>query len=477
MLGHLRGNLWLLVLSLIVCCVLYPLAVLGIAKVFFPNEAEGALVDDKGQPVTDPAKAVGSRLIAQPFTADEYFQPRPSAVSFNAAASGASNWGANNYLLRDRVARQLGPIVKYRGGPSKGQPVGPDVESWFQKDRFQSQPGIVSQWASAHSTLASNWVKADKKNGEYVEAWKKTHPAEVAAWVKENPDNTDPKPEDLAVPFFASYATAHPGTFLGAVEHKAADGKTEKTIEPVKEGSDIQSIFFDMWLLEHPDVDLEPVPADMVMASGSGLDPDITLKNALYQLDRVAGAWAKKTKSDEAKTRKEIERLLNEKATAPLAGLAGVALVNVLEVNLAVRNHLGSKDVIEKLAPTPGSTPAEAKPAADAAPAPDPAPPDQFASIRTQMGEIASQMGKLGTQIDGIARRDDGAGKTREGIQAIEDRINKLADDTRDIPKLSDRLNGLEGRVKSAGDSVRQLGTKVQQVVDALKALPKPALR
>lgn len=159
--GHLRGNLWLLVLSLLVCCVLYPLAVMGIARAFFPAQAEGSLVDTNGQTVTDPAKAVGSRLIAQPFTSDEYFPPRPSAVSFNASASGASNWGANSYLLRDRVARQLGLIVKYRGGPHKGQLVGPHIESWFQKDRFEGRPGIVSQWAETHSTLASNWVKAD----------------------------------------------------------------------------------------------------------------------------------------------------------------------------------------------------------------------------------------------------------------------------------------------------------------------------
>ena len=248
-------------------------------------------------------------------------------MSFNAAASGATNWGANNYLLRDRVARILGPIVKYRSNPKKGQLVAPDIEAWFQKDQFQGRPGIVAQWAQTHNTLAQNWVKADKMNGEYVVAWQKAHPAEVAQWVKDNPDNPELKPEDLAVPFFTSYSAAYPGTFPSPVEHKTDDGRTEKKIEPVKEGSDIQSIFFDMWRQEHPDADLEPVSADMVMASGSGLDPDITLKNALYQLDRVAGAWAKKTNRDEGTIRREIESLLNEKATAPLGGLDGVKLI------------------------------------------------------------------------------------------------------------------------------------------------------
>ena len=67
-----------------------------------------------------------------------------------------------------------------------------------------------------------------------------------------------------------------------------------------------------MWLQEHPDADLERVPADMVMASGSGLDPDITLDNALWQLDRVAAAWAKKTGATRERSRDEIEQLLRE---------------------------------------------------------------------------------------------------------------------------------------------------------------------
>jgi K+-transporting ATPase ATPase C chain len=333
MFAHLRANLWLLVLTVLLCSVLYPLVLLGIGQAVFHDKAQGSLLTDaQGNPA-------GSKLIAQPFTADEYFQPRPSAASYNAAASGASNWAANNYLLRDRVARQLGPIVKYASGTKKGQAVAPDIESWFQKDQFGGKPGIVAQWAALHSAVAQNWVKADKLNAAYVSDWQKAHPTQVAEWLKANPDTPEPKPEDLAVPFFTSYSKANPGTFPSAVEHKTADGKTEKKIEPVKEGSDIQAGFFDMWRQAHPDAELENVPADMVMASGSGLDPHITLDNALYQLDRVAGAWAKKTGAAEAKVHQEIEKLLRDNSPAPLNGLVGVPLVNVLEMNIALRDR------------------------------------------------------------------------------------------------------------------------------------------
>jgi K+-transporting ATPase ATPase C chain len=79
------------------------------------------------------------------------------------------------------------------------------------------------------------------------------------------------------------------------------------------------------------------VPADMVMTSGSGLDPHITLKNALFQLDRVAAKWAEQIKRDPSQVRKEIENMLHQKAEAPLGGLVGVDLVNVLDVNLALK--------------------------------------------------------------------------------------------------------------------------------------------
>ena len=142
------------------------------------------------------------------------------------------------------------------------------------------------------------------------------------------PGTPDPKPEDLAVVFFKSFSKDHPGMFPSQVGKK---------IQSVKEGSDIQSGFFDMWLQENPDVVLEKVPGDAVTTSFSGLDPQITLENALWQLDRVAVAWAKKTNQSEAKVHKEIEELLRKESWSPLGGLYGEPLVNVLEMNLALR--------------------------------------------------------------------------------------------------------------------------------------------
>ena len=47
------------------------------------------------------------------------------------------------------------------------------------------------------------------------------------------------------MPFFKSFSDEHPGKFPSAVDHPAADGKTEKKIDLVSEGGDVQSVFFD----------------------------------------------------------------------------------------------------------------------------------------------------------------------------------------------------------------------------------------
>jgi K+-transporting ATPase ATPase C chain len=110
----------------------------------------------------------------------------------------------------------------------------------------------------------------------------------------------------------------------------------------VKDGSDIQSNFFDMWRQENPEADLQDVPGDLVMASGSGLDPDITLQNAEFQLDRVSAKWAGDVKRDTGEVRKEIDQILQGNASAPFGGLVGEKFVNVLEVNLELCKRYGA---------------------------------------------------------------------------------------------------------------------------------------
>ncbi len=332
---HVSKSLLLLLFAVVICCGIYPLAVWAIAQTFFPFQANGSMV--KGAD----GSLVGSLLIAQPFTKDEYFQPRPSAASYDASASSSSALAPSNYALRDRVARTIGPLATYASGPKAGQPVAPDVETWFQKDRFQGQPHLVAQWADAHIALAQAWPKADPMNAAFVDQWAKAHPDVVAQFIKDNPATPEPAAADLAVLFFEDWSKTHPGAFPSIVEHATAEAKSEKVIEPVTQGTDIQTIFFEMWREEHPDVALEEVPGDLVTTSGSGLDPHITVDNARFQLERVASAWAKDTKRDEAQVRREIEGLVRERASAPLGGLWGVPMVNVLELNLELRKRYG----------------------------------------------------------------------------------------------------------------------------------------
>lgn len=71
-----------------------------------------------------------------------------------------------------------------------------------------------------------------------------------------------------------------------------------------------------------------PIPADLVTASGSGLDPDITVSAARFQADRIAKA----RRVDNAIVLKAIDE-----TQRPLMGkFGGPELVNVLELNLAL---------------------------------------------------------------------------------------------------------------------------------------------
>ena len=101
-----RPAVSLFLLLTLITGVFYPMAVTGIAKVAFPEAANGSLIFKDG-------KSVGSRLIGQNFTDPKYFWGRPSATSpqpYNASASGGSNLGPLNPALTDGVKGRIAAL-------------------------------------------------------------------------------------------------------------------------------------------------------------------------------------------------------------------------------------------------------------------------------------------------------------------------------------------------------------------------------
>ena len=84
----------------------------------------------------------------------------------------------------------------------------------------------------------------------------------------------------------------------------------------------------DTFLVHHPYLTREEVPAEMVTASASGLDPDISPKAAYAQVQRVAQACGLSPES--------VMALVNANTEGPLLGLFGPEKVNVLKLNIAL---------------------------------------------------------------------------------------------------------------------------------------------
>jgi K+-transporting ATPase ATPase C chain len=89
----------------------YPLVVTGIAGLIFPHKAAGSLILKDGQ-------IIGSELLAQSFTSDRYFHPRPSAAGngYDATASGGSNLAQSSKALVDRIQGSIDKLSQENPG-------------------------------------------------------------------------------------------------------------------------------------------------------------------------------------------------------------------------------------------------------------------------------------------------------------------------------------------------------------------------
>jgi K+-transporting ATPase ATPase C chain len=127
---YILPSLKLTFILIIICAVLYPLLITGIAKA-----APGG---GKGVTISVNNKVVGYENVGQKFTDDKYFQGRPSAVNYNAAGSGGSNKAPSNaeYLaqVKARIDTFLvhNPDMKKSDVPSElvtasGSGLDPDI--------------------------------------------------------------------------------------------------------------------------------------------------------------------------------------------------------------------------------------------------------------------------------------------------------------------------------------------------------------
>lgn len=112
--------------------------------------------------------------------------------------------------------------------------------------------------------------------------------------------------------------TASGGTNLGPTSKKLADAIAAEIARA---------------RAENPAAGTSPVPADLVTSSASGLDPDISPENALWQVPRVA--------SETGLPVTELRSLVDRRTEPRFLGVFGEPRVNVLELNLDLLERLG----------------------------------------------------------------------------------------------------------------------------------------
>ncbi len=106
----LRAALGLAVSTLLVFGFIYSFTATQLGGWLFPEAAAGSLIVRDG-------RVVGSSLVAQPFSADQYFQPRPSAASYDVMALAGSNQARSNPELRARLEQDRASVAAREGVP------------------------------------------------------------------------------------------------------------------------------------------------------------------------------------------------------------------------------------------------------------------------------------------------------------------------------------------------------------------------
>ena len=140
----------------------YPLAITAIAGALFPHQAAGSLILKDGH-------VIGSSLLAQSFTSDRYFHPRPSAAGngYDATSSGGSNLAQSNQKLVQRIQGDIDKLTAQNPGKpvpidlvtTSGSGLDPDItpdNAYYQAHRVAQTRHLgddaVNKLIAAHTT-------------------------------------------------------------------------------------------------------------------------------------------------------------------------------------------------------------------------------------------------------------------------------------------------------------------------------------
>jgi K+-transporting ATPase ATPase C chain len=110
-LSDIKNTIIVTVIGVVVLCGIYPVVVWGLGQLIFPHQANGSLITAKDGTV------LGSELIGQAFSDDQYFNSRPSAAGtgYDATSSGGTNLGPTSQKLRDSVKAAVDAYRKQNG--------------------------------------------------------------------------------------------------------------------------------------------------------------------------------------------------------------------------------------------------------------------------------------------------------------------------------------------------------------------------
>lgn len=145
--------------------LVYPLLVVSLGQLFFYEKAQGSL------------ESQGSRLIAQKFTGNQYFWPRPSAIDYNPLPSGGSNLGP--------LSPELKKVVEERRRALGGENIPPELlfASGSGLDPHLTQEGALFQLERVATARGGDKSKIEA----YIKSKRLVNVLEINLWMDTNP--------------------------------------------------------------------------------------------------------------------------------------------------------------------------------------------------------------------------------------------------------------------------------------------------